>query len=65
MYKQVKGDFDFTVKREQIPKFENGEICGIMMRETLDTGSKMVMLADGWLKYGENVSIISRTTTNN
>ena len=38
MYKQVKGDFDFTVKREQIPKFENGEICGIMMRETLDTG---------------------------
>ena len=65
MYKQVKGDFDFTVKREQIPKFENGEICGIMMRETLDTGSKMVMLADGWLKYGENVSIISRTTTDN
>ncbi len=32
-----------------------------MMRETLDDDSKMVMLADGWLKYGENVSIFSRT----
>lgn len=60
MYKTVTGDFDIKVKREQIPKFENGEVCGIMMRETLDPGSKMVMLTDGWLKYGENVSIISR-----
>ncbi len=63
VYKEFTSDFVFTVKTDQIPKFENGEVSGIMLRETLDPGSKMVMLADGWLKYGENVSVISRTAT--
>lgn len=61
VYKEYTGDFEFIVKTDQIPKFENGEVSGIMLREGLDTGSRMVMLADGWLKYGENLSVISRT----
>ncbi len=63
MYQEVTGDFDISVKIEQIPKFENGSVAGIMLRETLDPGSRMVMLADGWLKYGENVKAIVRSSS--
>lgn len=55
MYKTVSGDFDISVKLANIPKFENGQINGIMLRSSLEPDSAMVMLADGWLKYGENV----------
>ena len=64
MYKQVTGDFDITAKIVDIPKYENGQISGLMLRESLDNGSKMVMLADGWLKYGENVRAVYRTGKN-
>lgn len=63
MYKEVTGDFDISVKVEQVPKFENGELCGIMIRETLDPKSRMAMISDGWLKYGQNVKTILRDTT--
>lgn len=45
MYKQVTGDFDITAKIVDIPKYENGQISGLMLRESLDNGSKMAMLA--------------------
>ena len=62
MYKEINGDFDISVKTTQIPKFENGSVAGLMLRESLDSTSRMVMLADGWLKYGENVKAIYRKT---
>ncbi len=60
MYKEETGDFDIYVKMDQIPKYENFVVAGLMVRETLDTGSRMAFLADGWLKYGENCEIIHR-----
>lgn len=60
MYKYVKGDFDISFKMENIPKFENYEVSGIMLRAELEPSSQMAMLADGWLKYGENSRVIVR-----
>lgn len=60
----VTGDFEFSVKVESVPKFENGALCGIMFRESLDAGSRMVMISDGWKKYGQNIMIPKRTETN-
>lgn len=59
----VNGDFEFAVKIEDIPKYENGALCGIMFRESLDADSKMVLLSDGWKKYGENIQIMQRNET--
>lgn len=63
MYKVLSGDFDISVKLENIPKFENGQLNGIMLRDSLDPDSVMLMLADGWLKYGENVRAYTRETS--
>ncbi len=60
---EVNGDFEFSAKIEDVPKYENGAVCGIMFRESLDGGSRMVMLADGWRKYGENIQLIQRNET--
>lgn len=60
-YRQVQGDFDFTVKVENIPKYENGVLAGLMVREGLDGTSRQVMLSDGWIKGGENIKVIART----
>ena len=57
----VNGNFTFSVKVESIPKYENGAYCGIMFRESLDADSRMVMLSDGWRKYGENIMAPRRT----
>lgn len=51
------GDFSFSARIENVPKYENGALCGIMFRESLDTDSRMVMISDGWKKYGENISV--------
>ena len=61
MYKKVSGDFEITARIGNIPKNENGALAGLMMRESLDSGSRMVFLGDGWLKYGENIQVLSRT----
>lgn len=58
---EVNGDFEFSAKIEDVPKYENGVVCGIMFRESLDSNSRMVMLADGWKKYGENIQVIQRS----
>lgn len=63
MYKPVTGDFDITVKVEDIPKFENQQVSGLMVRASLDSNSIMAMIGDGWLKYGENVRVFSRAAT--
>lgn len=62
MYKKIAGDFDVSVRIEDIPKFENYEVSGLMVRAGLNGGSVMAMVADGWLKYGENVRVISRAS---
>ncbi len=59
----VTGDFEFSVKIGDIPKYENGALCGIMIRESLEPDSRMVMLADGWKKYGENIITAVRAKT--
>jgi len=56
----VTGDFEFSAKIESIPKYENGALCGIMFRESLDEDSRMIMLSDGWKKYGENIMVPQR-----
>ena len=63
MYKTVTGDFDISAEMVEIAKFENGQISGLMLRESLDPDSRMAMLADGWLKYGENVRVLYRAET--
>ncbi len=63
MYKPVNGDFDITVKVEDIPKFENQQVSGLMVRAGLDSNSVMAMIGDGWMKYGENVRVFSRAAT--
>lgn len=60
MYRELAGDFDISVRTEEIPKFENYQVSGLMLRAGLDSGAQMAMLADGWIKYGENVRVISR-----
>ncbi len=61
MYKKLSGDFDISVRLDKMPKEDNGSSAGLMLRESLDPGARMVMLADGWLKYGENIKLISRS----
>ncbi|MBR0470209.1 MAG: hypothetical protein IJJ55_03210 [Clostridia bacterium] len=58
---QKTGDFVYTVKIDEIPKYENGALAGIMIREDMDENSRMVMLSDTWKKYGENIIIPQRT----
>lgn len=64
MYKEVSGDFDITVRAEQIPKFENLQLNGLMVRASLDSKDMFAMIGDGWAKYGENVKIITRKSKN-
>ncbi|MGN0163328.1 MAG: polysaccharide lyase family 1 protein [Candidatus Ornithomonoglobus sp.] len=61
--KYVNGDFVFQCKIEDIPKYENMPLNGIMLRESADPGSKMVMISDTWRKYGENIVTAIRTET--
>ena len=58
---QKTGDFVYTVRIDEIPKYENGALAGIMVRENMDENSRMVMLSDTWKKYGENIIIPQRT----
>lgn len=60
LYKEVTGDFDVQVKVESIPKFENEQVSGLMVRTGLEPNAAMAMIADGWVKYGENTRIFSR-----
>ncbi len=61
MYKQISGDFDVSVRLESVPKFENQQLNGIMVRAGLEPNAVMAMLGDGWMKYGENARILSRS----
>ncbi len=64
-YGFVTGDFTVTTKIADIPKFENGALSGIMVRESLAADSDMVMLGDGWLKGGENITVVKRVNGEN
>lgn len=59
--KEITGDFTYTVKIDEIPKYENGPLAGIMVREGKDVNSRFVMLSDTWKKYGENIIIPYRS----
>ncbi|MGN1115138.1 MAG: hypothetical protein ACI4TH_01050, partial [Candidatus Ornithomonoglobus sp.] len=59
----VEGDFEYTVKIDDIPKYENGMLAGIMFRETLNEDSRFVMVSDTWYKYGENIVVPLRSET--
>lgn len=63
-YQKINGNFDISIKIGDIEKFENQALNGLMLRETLDKGSRMVMVADSMLKYGENERLLYRTTEN-
>lgn len=63
-YQKISGNFDMSIKIGDIERFENQALNGLMMRETLDKGSRMVMVADSVLKYGENERLLYRTTAN-
>lgn len=62
LYYPVKGDFSFSAKLADMPKYENGALSGIMFRETLDVNSRMAMIAETWYKYGENIVVPVRKT---
>lgn len=57
----TNGDFSYTVKIEDIPKYENGVLCGIMFRESMEENSRFIMISDSWKKYGENIIAEART----
>ena len=59
----TNGDFSYTVKIEDIPKYENGVLCGIMFRESMAENSRFIMISDSWKKYGENIIAEVRTET--
>ncbi|MGN1115136.1 MAG: polysaccharide lyase family 1 protein [Candidatus Ornithomonoglobus sp.] len=59
--KYVNGDFVFQCRIEDMPKYENMPLNGIMLRESVDPNSKMVMISDTWRKYGENIVTAVRT----
>jgi len=63
MYQMISGDFEFIAKIDSIPKYENEVRSGIMLRESLTSNSKFIMISDNWKKYGENIEILSRTQT--
>ncbi len=56
-YEKKNGDFIYTVRIDEIPKYENGPLAGIMVRDGLDADARMVMLSDTWKKYGENIIV--------
>ncbi len=60
VYGLLKDDFTVTTKIKDIPKYENGVLSGIMVRNGLNPNADMVMLGDGWLKGGENISVDKR-----
>ena len=60
-YEKISGDFSYVVRIDEIPKYENGPLAGIMVRDGIDADSKMVMLSDTWKKYGENIIVPMRT----
>ena len=62
MYKEVSGDFDVTVRVEEIPKFENQQVSGLMVRAGFAQNDIMAMIGDGWVKNGENARILTRKT---
>lgn len=64
MYKEMTGDFDISLKMENIMDNENGPVFGLMVREGLSGGDRMAALVDGWIKYGRNDRIVARTTKN-
>lgn len=62
MYKPVSGDFDITVRIESIPKFENQQVNGLMVRTGLNSNDVMAMIGHGHIKYGENSRVFSRAS---
>ncbi len=64
LYKEVTGDFDISLKLENIMANENGPAFGLMVREGLGGGDRMAALVDGWIKFGRNNRIVARTTKN-
>ncbi len=62
MYKQVTGDFDISLKMEDVMANENGPVFGLMVRNTLDANSISAALVDGWIKLGRNPRIVARKT---
>ena len=60
VYTKVNGDFSASVKIGAIPKYDNGVLSGMMVRESTDPSSDMVFLGDGWLKGGENITVVKR-----
>lgn len=60
MYREFTGDFDIILETKNVPKFENNVKSGLMVRSSLDSSSEMYLLADSWLKYGENIRVFER-----
>lgn len=60
-YTAVDGNFDIVINIGDIEKFENQATNGVMLRETLNANSRMVLISDSMLKYGENDRLIYRT----
>ena len=48
------------LETKNVPKFENNVKSGLMVRSSLDSSSEMYLLADSWLKYGENIRVFER-----
>lgn len=62
MYKKVTGNFDISLKMEDIMGNENGPVMGLMVRNTLDANSISAAVVDGWIKLGRNPRIVARTS---
>jgi len=64
MYCPVKGDFDISVKVEEISRYMQGIRAGLMVSDKLSNKSRIAMVSNHLEKMGENISILTRTDEN-
>ncbi len=62
-YQKWEGDAEITARVEKITPVDDNAEAGVMIRESLEPGSKMAYMALAFVKYGKQGILISRDQT--
>ncbi|MGW8443524.1 pectinesterase family protein [Paenibacillus sp. S33] len=62
-YQKWEGDTEITARVEQITPVDDNAEAGVMIRESLKSGSKMAFMSLAFVKYGKQGILISRDQT--
>ncbi|MFK4303762.1 pectin methylesterase-like acyl-CoA thioesterase [Paenibacillus sp. RC254] len=62
-YQKWEGDAEITARVEKITPVDDHAEAGVMIRESLEPGSKMAYMALAFVKYGKQGILISRDQT--